>query len=273
MPLNEADTCRVYVTPALENAGWGDPAWRIKEQHYFTDGQIVLVGDSYKRKPGKKADYILRYQESFPIAVVEAKDEEHEPGDGLQQAKEYAQILGLFFAYSTNGRGIVEWDFTTNTQSNLDCYPKPDELWQRLCIYKALNTARVQNPLLAPYCADSSKPRYYQEVAINRTIEAIQKGQKRILINLATGTGKTVIAFQTVWKLWHSKWNVASSDRHPRILFLADRNVLRDQAYNTFEPFGKERDTINTPSRATLESRKPYGVRGYSAGTSEQPGR
>ena len=119
MPLNEADTCRVYVTPALQNAGWGDPLWRIAEQHYFTDGQIVLVGDGHRRQKGKKADYILRYQESFPIAVVEAKDEEHEPGAGLQQAKDYAQILGLQFAYSTNGHGIEEWDFTTNTQTTL----------------------------------------------------------------------------------------------------------------------------------------------------------
>ncbi len=245
MPLNEADTCRIYVTPALAKAEWGEPSWRIAEQHYFTDGQVVLVGDSYRRKPGKKADYILRYQESFPIAVVEAKDEERAPADGLQQAKEYAEILGIMFAYSTNGHGIVEWDFTTNTQNTLAQYPTPDELWQRLCTHLAINAARPRNPLLAPYCVESSTPRYYQEVAINRVIEAIQKGQKRILINLATGTGKTTIAFQAAWKLWQSNWNVPNADRHPRILFLADRNVLRDQAYNTFEPFGKERDTIS----------------------------
>lgn len=245
MPLNEADTCRVYVTPALQNAGWGDPLWRIAEQHYFTDGQIVLVGDGHRRQKGKKADYILRYQESFPIAVVEAKDEEHEPGAGLQQAKDYAQILGLQFAYSTNGHGIEEWDFTTNTQTTLDAYPSPDELWQRLCAFKALDAARPSNPLLTPYCARGGKmPRYYQEVAINNTIEAILQGRDRILINLATGTGKTVIAFQLAWKLWQSRWNTAGADRVPRILFLADRNVLRDQAYNTFEPFENERDVI-----------------------------
>jgi len=113
MPLNEADTCRVYITPALQRAGWGDPVWRLAEQHYFTDGQIVLVGDGHKRQKGKKADYLLRYEESLPIAVVEAKAEDLEPGAGLQQSKDYAQILGVLFAYATNGHGIEEWDFTT----------------------------------------------------------------------------------------------------------------------------------------------------------------
>ena len=256
MGLNEADTCRVYVTPALQQAGWGQPVWRIAEQHYFTDGQVLLVGDGHKRAKGKKADYLLRYEESFPIAVVEAKDEDHEkPGAGLQQAKEYAQILGLFFAYSTNGRGIEEWDFTSNAQRSLSAYPSPDELWQRLCAFKALDSRRPRNPLLTPYCAKGEKlPRYYQEVAINNTIEAMLKGRNRVLINLATGTGKTVIAFQLVWKLWHSRWNVAGADRHPRVLFLADRNVLRDQAYNTFEPFENERDLIGEGKAPTNRS-------------------
>ena len=246
MGLNEADTCRLYVTPALQQAGWAQPVWRIAEQHYFTDGQIVLVGDGHRRQKGKKADYLLRYEESFPIAVVEAKDEDHEkPGAGLQQAKDYAQILGLSFAYSTNGHGIEEWDFTTNTQRSLASYPSPDDLWRRLCAFKAIDSARPRNPLLTPYCAEGEKPpRYYQEVAINNTIEAMLQGRNRVLINLATGTGKTVIAFQLVWKLWHSRWNAAGADRRPRVLFLADRNVLRDQAYNTFEPFGNERDMI-----------------------------
>lgn len=243
--LNEADTCRVYVTPALQAADWGSPHWRIAEQHYFTDGQIVLVGDGHRRQKGKKADYLLRYQESFPIAVVEAKDEDHDPGSGLQQAKDYAQILGLFFAYSTNGHGIEEWDFTTNTQRSLSAFPTPDELWARLCAFKSLDASRPRNPLLTPYCTKGGKiPRYYQEVAINNTIEAMLQGRYRILINLATGTGKTVIAFQLAWKLWQSRWNTTGADRVPRILFLADRNVLRDQAYNTFEPFENERDVI-----------------------------
>ena len=176
--LNEADTCRLLVTPAILNAGWGAPAWRIKEQHYFTDGQVILVGDGHKRREGKKADYLLRYEESLPIAVVEAKSEEYEPATGLQQAKDYAQRLGLLFAYATNGHGIVEWDFTTNTQKELTVYPSPDELWQRLCAFRAITPSMPANPLLAPYCSKGEKlPRYYQEVAINRTIEAILRGQ------------------------------------------------------------------------------------------------
>ncbi len=243
--LNEADTCRVHITPALQRAGWGQPVWRLAEQHYFTDGQIVLVGDGHRRQKGKKADYLLRYEESLPIAVVEAKSEDLEPGAGLQQAKDYAQILGVQFAFSSNGHGIEEWDFTTNTQRTLSAFPTPDDLWQRLCTFKALDAARPTNPLLFPYCSRGGKmPRYYQEVAINNTIEAILQGRNRILINLATGTGKTVIAFQLAWKLWQSRWNLSGADRVPRILFLADRNVLRDQAYNTFEPFENERDVI-----------------------------
>lgn len=245
MPLNEADTCRVLITPALQKANWASPVWRIAEQHYFTDGQVILVGDGHKRQKGKKADYVLRYEESFPIAVVEAKAEDLEAASGLQQAKDYARILGLFFAYSTNGHSIVEWDFTTNTQCSLNSFPRPEELWQRLCEAKSLDSTRPGNPLLHPYCAKGAKlPRYYQEVAINRTIEAILRERKRILINLATGTGKTVIAFQTAWKLFYAKWSVAGGNRYPRILFLADRNVLRDQAYNTFEPFEGEREII-----------------------------
>src|ERR1039458_1735980 len=113
--LNEADTCRVHITPALLRCGWGGPPWRIKEQHYFTDGQIILVGNGHRRQRGKKSDYLLRYQESFPIAVVEAKAEDLDPLAGSQQAKGYAPMLGLYFAYSSNGHGIAEWDFTTNT--------------------------------------------------------------------------------------------------------------------------------------------------------------
>lgn len=254
--LNEADTCRVFITPALQKAGWGEPHWRIAEQHYFTDGQIFLVADSHRRRKGKKADYLLRYTESFPIATVEAKAEDLEPGAGLQQSKDYAQILGLSFAYSTNGHGIEEWDFTTNTQRSLTAFPSPDDLWQRLCAAKALDAARPRNPLLYPYCTTEGKyPRYYQEVAINRTIEAIQNGKDRVLINLATGTGKTLIAFQIAWKLWKSKWTKSGEERTPRILFLADRNVLRDQAHNTFEPFENERDTIaegQTPTNRSV---------------------
>jgi type I restriction enzyme R subunit len=258
--LNEADTCRVHITPALVRRGWGDPPWRIKEQHYFTDGQIILVGNGHRRQRGKKADYLLRYQESLPIAVTEAKAEDLGPAAGLQQAKDYAQTLGLYFAYSSNGHGIVEWDFTTNTQNTVAEFPTPEELWQRLCAFRALDATVASNPLLTPYCTENAKlPRYYQEVTVNRNIEAILRGQPRILDNLATGTGKTVIAFQTSWKLWQAKWNVPRQDRHPRILFLADRLVLRDQAYNTFEPFGNERDII-TDGKAPMNRTVYFGI-------------
>src|ERR1019366_1818376 len=154
--------------------------------------------------------------------------------------------LGLYFAYSSNGHGIVEWDFTTNTQHSVADFPTPDQLWHRLCAFLALDAAAPDNPLLTPYCTENAKPpRYHQAVTVNRTVEAILQGETRILNNLATGTGKTVIAFQTSWKLWQAKWNVPRENRHPRILFLADRIVLRDQAYNTFEPFGTERDIIS----------------------------
>lgn len=139
MALNEADTCRVHVIPALQQAGWGNPPWRIKEQHYFTDGQIILVGNGHRRLKGKKADYLLRYRESLPMAIVEAKADALDPAAGLQQAKDYAQALGLHFAYSSNGHGIVERDFTTNTQTSLTAYPTPEQLWQRLCAFESLD--------------------------------------------------------------------------------------------------------------------------------------
>ena len=246
MGLNEADTCRVYVTPALQRAEWRSRSGQSQSSTTSTDGQVVLVGDGHRRAKGKKADYLLRYEESFPIAVVEAKDEDHEkPAAGLQQAKEYAQILGLLFAYSTNGRRIEEWDFTINTQRSLSAYPSPDELWQRRA-FKAIDAARPRNPLLTPYCAKGDKlPRYYQEVAINNTIEAMLQGRNRILINLATGTGKTVIAFQPGLEAV-----ALALERRRRRPTPASPLPGRPQYTpgpgldNTFEPFGNERDMI-----------------------------
>ena len=235
MSYNEEDTKLHLITPALTDAGWKGS--RITMEYPITAGQIVLQGDGHKQLKPKKADYLLRYSESLPIAVVEAKDEEHTPGAGLQQAKEYAEKLGVLFAYSSNGHGFEEWDFTTNTQRSLAMadIPTPDALWQRLCEYQALEAHKAANPLLHPYWRDPSgkkKIRYYQEVAVNRVIERILKGDPRILINLATGTGKTFIAFQVVWKLIKSGYFA-----NKRVLFLADRVVLRNQAFNAFEPF------------------------------------
>src|SRR6266481_9725506 len=203
--LSEADTCRKYVVPKLYAAGWNDD--QISEQKSFTDGRIIVAGSKPFRKKQKRSDYLLRYRRDFMIAVVEAKPEYKKPGDGLQQAKDYAQILGLKFAYSTNGHGIVEHDFLTGLESTPENFPSPDELWQRLKHGENIPSQIVER-LLTPYYHLSGKsPRYYQEIAINNAIRAILQGHKRVLLTLATGTGKTVVAFQICYKLWNTKWN------------------------------------------------------------------
>jgi type I restriction enzyme R subunit len=229
---NEADTCRKYILPKLYDAGWDSDA-QIFEQHYFTDGRIVVVGKKHFRKKGKKADYLLRLNRDITLAVVEAKAEYKSPGDGMQQAKEYAQILGLHFAYSTNGKGIEEYDFIKGKQLSRDDFPTPQELWHRV-----KKTEDIQDEIEEDFTFPTfreiggKKPRYYQEIAINRAVAAALKGKKRILITMATGTGKTYVAFQIIWKLWKTK-------RKQRILFLADRNILVDQAKDkTFYPMG-----------------------------------
>jgi type I restriction enzyme R subunit len=224
--LTEADTCRLYVLPKLYAAGWIDD--QISEQKSFTDGRIVVAGAKVKRRPQKRADYLLRYRRDFPIAVVEAKTIYSHPGDGLQQAKEYAQILGLKFAYATNGRGIVEHDFLTGRESDLATFPGPDELWNRLRASEGIDEKTAERVLTPYYHLAGKTPRYYQEIAINRAVQSVLQGKPRVLLTLATGTGKTVIAFQICYKLWSSRWNRAGEYRRPRILYLADRNVLVD---------------------------------------------
>lgn len=252
--MNEADTCRKYVLPKLYAAAWTDE--QINEQRTFTDGRIVIAGKRPLRRPQKRADYLLRYRRDFPIAVVEAKAAFKNPGDGLQQAKEYAQILGLKFAYSTNGYGIVEHDFLTGIETEREDFPAPDELWQRQRIAESISND-AGSRLLAPYYHLSGKsPRYYQEIAINRTVQAILQGKKRVLLTLATGTGKTVVAFQICWKLWNSRWNRKSEYRRPRILYLADRNVLVDEPKDKiFAPFGDARCKIEGEA---VKSREMY---------------
>jgi len=230
--LNEADTCRRYVLPKLYNSGWVDD--QINEQFYFTDGRIVVVGKKHFRKPGKKADYLLRYTTDFPIAVVEAKADFKSAGDGMQQAKEYAQILGLSFAYSTNGKEIEEYDFISGKQSSIQDFPDPSALWEKLKNKEGISDAQVEKDILFPFFREigGKQPRYYQELAINRAVTEVLKGNKRILMTMATGTGKTFVAFQIIWKLWKTR-------RKKRILFLADRNILVDQAKDkTFSPIG-----------------------------------
>jgi type I restriction enzyme R subunit len=240
---NEADTCRKYVTPKLIAAGWDDDPHSFTEQRTFTDGRIIPVGNKVFRRPGKRADYLLRYTRDFLIAVVEAKADSQNPGDGLQQAKDYAEILGLKFAFSTNGAGIIEFDYLTGEERELQTFPSPTELWQRLQKKEKLEDETAANQLLTPYYRQAGKtPRYYQEIAINRTVQAILQGKPRILLTMATGTGKTEVAFQICWKLWSSRWNRAGAFRRPKILYLADRNILVDDPKDkTFSPMGDAR--------------------------------
>ena len=254
MPLNEADTCRTFVLPKLYSAGWEDA--QISEQKSFTDGRIVLAGNRAIRRPQKRTDYLLRYRRDFPIAVVEAKAAYRTAGDGLQQAKEYAIILGLKFAYATNGHSIIEHDFLTGLDTDLQTFPTPAELWERLRKSQGL-TEEVGNRLLTPFFHLAQKPpRYYQEIAINLAVQSILQGKKRILLTLATGTGKTIVAFQICWKLTNCLWNRAGEHRRPRILYLADRNILVDDPKDkTFSPFGDARHKIEGEA---IKSREMY---------------
>ena len=242
--ITEADTCRKYVLPKLYTSGWSDD--QINEQKSFTDGRIVVAGDKIIRLRQKRADYILRYRRDFMVAVVEAKPAYKKPGDGLQQAKEYARMLGLKFAYSTNGHGIIEHDFLTGKDNEIDVFPSPDKLWARLRQSEGIEDDSVAERLLSPYYLLLGKvPRYYQEIAINRAVQAILQGKPRILLTLATGTGKTFIAFQICWKLWNSRWNCRGEYHRPKILYLSDRNILIDDPKDKmFAPFGDARFKI-----------------------------
>jgi len=235
--ITEADTCRKYVLPKLYVAGWNDD--QISEQKSFTDGRIVVAGNKPRRRPSKRADYLLRYARDFMLAVVEAKPAYKLPGDGLQQAKNYAEILGLKFAYSTNGHGIIEFDYTSGQERRLESFPTPDDLWQRLRSAEKITDEETAIKLLTPANAAIGKgQRYYQEIAINRVIQAILQGDKRVLLTMATGTGKTAVAFQICWKLWSMRWNRTGEHRRPKILYLADRNILiddpKDKMFTTF---------------------------------------
>ena len=243
MPITEADTCRKYVLPNLYDAGWTDD--QISEQKTFTDGRIVTFGGKPRRRKQKRADYLLHYRRDFVIAVVEAKAAYKKAADGLQQAKEYAQMLGLDFAYSTNGHEIVEHDFLTGVGTPLSKFPSPDELWNRIRGAQGI-TDDVETRLLAPYHHQPSiSPRYYQQIAIKRAVQAILQGKRRVLLTMATGTGKTLVAFQICWMLWGTRWNRTGEHRRPRILFLADRNILVDDPKDkTFAPMGDARHKI-----------------------------
>jgi len=243
----EADTCRKFVVPKLQAAGWDNDPHSIAEQRSFTDGRIIVRGNKAERKKGKRADYLLRYTRDFPIAVTEAKAEYRKAADGLQQAKDYAEILGLKFAYATNGKEIIEFDFITGIERFVETFPTPDELWSRLRNAEKLTDDTAAQRYLTPFNLTSGKiPHYYQRIAIDLVIRAILRGQRRILLTMATGTGKTIVAFQICWKLWSSKWNSKGDPtRKPRILYLADRNFLVDDPKDKiFSPFGDARHKI-----------------------------
>jgi type I restriction enzyme, R subunit len=199
--LSEADTCRKFVVPALQAAGWDNDPHSIAEQRLITAGRILPQGSSARRRPGKRADYLLRYARDFPIAVVEAKPRYKAAGDGMQQAKEYAEMLGLRFAYATNGAEILEFDFLTGLETPVAKFPTPGGLWARLRKAEGLEDDNRAQHFLAPANLTTGKePRYYQQVAINRIVTTILKGKRRVLVTMATGTGKTVVAFQVCWK-------------------------------------------------------------------------
>jgi len=243
----EADTCRTLITPKLQAAGWEHDPHSIAEQRTFTDGRIIVLGNRTERRKGKRADYILRYTRDFPIAVVEAKSEGEQAATGLQQAKDYAEILDLKFAYATNGREIIEFDRITGLERVIPDFPTPADLWSRLGSTAKLPDDFTARRLLAPANLTAGKPpRYYQEIAINRAVQAILQGKRRALLTMATGTGKTVVAFQICWKLWTSKWNSKGDPtRKPRILYLADRKFLVDDPKDKdFAPFGDARHKI-----------------------------
>lgn len=240
---SEADTCRKEVTPKLYVSEWTDE--QILEQRVFTDGKIVVLGKVAKRQKPKKADYILRIGQNFPIAVVEAKKKYKTAAAGLQQAKDYAETLNCKFAYATNGAEIVEFDFVTGLETIIDRYPTPQELWNRLQAAEPVSES-TKKILLAPLHPTPGKPpRYYQEIAVNRAVQAILEGKKRLLLTLATGTGKTAVAFQIIYKLWNNRWNNTGEHRRPKVLFLADRKVLVDDPYaKDFAVFGDARASV-----------------------------
>jgi type I restriction enzyme, R subunit len=244
--LTEADTCRKFVVPLLQKAGWEDAPHMINEQRTFTDGRVVFVAGRARRGKQKRADYILRFTPDYPLAVVEAKSYYKAATDGVQQAKEYAQILGLKFAFASNGREIIEIDLFTGRETERNDFPNPAELWHRQREGLGLSDTTLADRILTPARPDPGKPlRYYQELAINRAVQAIVTGKPRTLLTLCTGAGKTQVAFQICWKLWSSGWNRRGDSRKPKILYLADRSVLVDDPMaKDFAPFGDARFKI-----------------------------
>ena len=244
--LTEEDIKLRYITPAINNAGWKNE--HIRMEYYFTDGRVIFQGKVHARQTGKKADYLLFHVANKPIAIVEAKDNNKPLGGGMQQAMEYAQILDIPFAYSSNGDGFLEHDFLTGkeTELSLKQFPTPENLYKRLIDAKQLSGEAlkiVEQPFYSdPY---TYEPRYYQRIAVERAVETIAKGKDRVLIVMATGTGKTITAFQIIHRL-------KASGLKKKILYLADRNILIDQTMvQDFKPFKK---VMTKVQGATIDS-------------------
>jgi type I restriction enzyme, R subunit len=260
--MNEAQTKHDLITPALQKAGWGIvEGSRLRLEHPITKGRLIGQG---KRSKALFADYILEYKNKR-IGVVEAKKRDLYYTDGLGQAKDYAERLNIRFTYATNGLKIYGVDMQEGTEGDVSKYPTPQELWEMTYPipkedYK-VEIANWKSRFFAVPFEDRSgtwQPRYYQENAINKVLDAIAEKKDRILLTLATGTGKTAIAFQIAWKLFHSKWNLKrDATRSPRILFLADRNILADQAFNSFNAFEEDALVRIAPSEIKKKKRVP----------------
>jgi type I restriction enzyme R subunit len=250
--LTEAEICDNFITPAVKGAGWEQNATtRIRREYSFTKGRILVRGKIVSRGKPKRADYVLFYQH-IPIALIEAKDNTHNAGDGMQQGLEYAVALDIPYVFTSNGDNFVFHDRTgasaqMETHLALETFPSPEDLWARYCGWKQLDAPQAR-VVLEPYLEDDirKEPRYYQRNAINATVEAIAKNRNRILLVMATGTGKTLTAFQIIWRLW-------KAGAKKRVLFLADRNVLIDQTMvNDFRPFIGKMAKLSTASK-TIE--------------------
>jgi type I restriction enzyme, R subunit len=246
--LSERDICSKFISPAIQKAGWDTHA-QIREEVSFTKGRIIVRGKLVTRGKAKRADFILYYKPNIPIALIEAKDNNHSVGDGMQQALDYAHTLNIPFVFSSNGDGFLFHDHTgtsSEKESNLalDEFPSPEDLWNRYRQWKGLGENQEKIVLQDYYDDGSGKtPRYYQVNAVNSAVEAIAKGQDRLLLVMATGTGKTYTAFQIIWRLW-------KAGVKKRILFLADRNILVDQTMvNDFRPFGPAMAKLSTSSK------------------------
>ncbi len=249
--LTERDICTKFILPAVKLAGW-DEMVQVREEVFFTKGRIIVRGKLVTRGKAKKADFVLYYKPNIPIALIEAKDNSHSVGDGMQQGLEYATTLDIPFVFSSNGDGFLFHDrtgksATLETNLGLDEFPSPADLWARYRAWKGLDKEAEQVVLQDYYDGGGGKaPRYYQVNAVNAAIEAIAKGRNRVLLVMATGTGKTYTAFQIIWRLW-------KAGRKKRILFLADRNVLIDQTMvNDFRPFGAAMAKLSTNAK-TIE--------------------